>query len=199
MNISKLQRELGRQLRDFKYEVGDNGEVVFAGSGLQIGGVFSVENLTKGDGIQFAYNRVVTEGLNHIVNVILGAAAKISTWHLAPFAGNVTPQANLTAATFASTTTEFQFYTAATRSAFTPSGAAANGVLGNLSDRAEITIGGGGTAQTTIHGLGVISASGKAATTGTLLSAARLPSARTNLEVDDVIALGYQLTLTDAS
>lgn len=199
MNDSKLKRELGRQLREFKFEVGDKGELLFQGSGLQLGGIFSFENLTRGDGVVYAYNRVVLQGRNHILDVILGNAAKIATWHIAPFAGNVTPQDNLTAATFASTTTEFVFYEEVARQAFTESGTATGGVLGNLSDRAEIVVGGGGSPQDTIHGLGILSASGKGSTSGVLLSAARLPSARTNLQVGDNLALGYQLTLTDAS
>ena len=199
MNKSNLRRELGRQLRDFKYEIGDQGEVVFSESGLQIGGVFSVENLTKGDGVQYVYNRVVTQGLNHVLDVILGTVAKVTTWYLAPFAANVTPAASLTASNFHATTTEFTFYTDSERPAFAPTAAAATGVIGNLGSRAEITLGGGGTAQTTIHGLGVLSIAAKQSPAGVLLSAARLPSARSNLEPDDVIALGYQLTLSDAS
>ena len=186
MNIQK--EDLGRQLRDFGVPVVESdGEIVLAG-------LFVVENLTRPSGISVARNRVVTQGLSYMAGVAIGPTAKISTWYLAPFAGNVTPQANLTAANFNSTTTEFTNYDEGTRREFTP-GAVASGVIGNLSARAEITIGDG--AQDIIYGLGLISSSAKAGTAGTLMAAARLGSPRGDLQEGDVIALGYQLSVID--
>lgn len=191
---SQHQRELGRELRNFNYERSGLG-LFFPRQGLMISGVFEVENLTRG-GKSIAANLVVDQGLDYVAGVVLGSTSKISTWYIAPFAGNATPAANWTAANFDSNSTEFTSYTAATRPTFSP-GSVASGTIGNLSDRAEITVNDGG--QTTIYGVGILSASGKEATTGTLFSAARLASPRTGIQEDDVIALGYSLQATDAS
>jgi len=191
---SQLRRELNRELRDFNYENTDEG-LLFPRQGLQICGVFEVENLTQG-GKSVAANLVVNQGLDFVVGVALGSTSAIATWYLAPFAGNATPATGWTASNFDSNSTEFTNYTEGTRQAFSP-GSVASGAIGNLSSRAEITI--GSSAQDTIYGVGVISSSGKEATSGVLFSAARLSSARTGLLEDDVIALGYTLQASDAS
>lgn len=188
---TEMYRGLGASLRELA-ERRSNGDAL---SGVMAFGSFEVENLTRG-GKSVAHNLVTTQGLNHILDVVLGSTSAISTWYLAPFAGNATPAAGWTAANFDSNSTEFTNYTEAVRQTFSP-GSASGGVIGNLSSRAEITIGTPG--QDTIYGVGLLSASGKEATTGVLLSAARLASARTGLLEDDVIAIGYTLTLTDAS
>jgi len=170
-------------------------DVLIAQKNVVICGTFTIENLTRG-GISIARNTVTTQGLNHILDVVIGTTTAVNTWYLAPFAGNVTPNVSWTASSFDSNATEFTNYTEATRQTLVPS-AAASGVIGNLSSRAEITIGSG--AQDTIYGAGLLSASGKEATTGTLLAAARLATARTGLLEDDVIALGYTLTILNPS
>lgn len=185
------QGNLSRQLRDFGLPVED-------GEGtLVISGLFTLENLTRPSGISVARNRVVTEGLNYMAGVSIGSTSRITTWYLAPFAGNVTPQANLTAANFNSVTTEFTSYDEGARQEFTP-GSPAAGVIGNLSARAEITVADG--AQDVIYGLGVISASAKGGGSdsgATLFAAARFSSTRSGLLDGDVLALGYQLSVID--
>lgn len=195
MNKSKLYRELGRHVRNHNYEATSDG-ILFPQAGLVAQGVFEVENLTRGDGNTVAPNLVVTQGLNHVVAVILGGTSAVSTWYLAPFAGNVTPTAGWDASNFDSNATEFTNYDEASRQAFVDGGAS-GGAIDNLAARAEITIGSG--PQDTLHGVGLLSSAMKGGNQGVLMSAARLPSARTNLRVADVIALGYTYTVTDAS
>ncbi len=195
MNNSRLYRDLGRQIRDHKFE--DNGQgILFPQAGLLAKGIFEVENKTQG-GISIAPNLVVTEGLNHILAVVLGATSKVSTWYLAPFAGNVTPAASWTGEDFASDATEFTNYDEAARQEFTD-GAVSSGSIDNLSSRAEITVGSG--SQDEIYGVGLISSSVKNSNSASsvLMSAARLTSSRDNLQDGDVIALGYTFTVSDA-
>lgn len=173
----------------------DLAQAVKTSTGMIAFGSFEVENLTRG-GVSVAHNLVSSQGLNHILDVVLGSTSPESTWYLAPFAGNATPASGWTAANFDSNATEFTNYTEAVRQTYSPA-AASGGVITNAASQAEITIGSG--AQDTIYGVGLISASGKEATTGVLLAAARLSSARTGLLEDDVIALRYQLTIAPST
>lgn len=194
MNSNRIRRDLGRQIRDFKYETDGEGNVLLPQSGLLAYGVFDVENLTRG-GKSIAPNLVVTEGLNHILAVVLGATSKVSTWYLAPFAGNVTPSASWDASNFDANATEFTNYDEAARQEFVD-GSVSGGSINNLSSKAEITIAGG--AQDTIWGVGLLSSATKEGTAGVLLSAAKLASSRDSLQDGDTIALGYTFTVTDA-
>lgn len=193
MNDSRINKELQRGIRNFKYEQTETG-IFFPEAQIAVGGVFSVT--LNGQVVDEFHNLVVSQGLSHIVSVILGSASKIGTWYVAPFAGNATPANGWTAANFNSNATEFTNYTELTRRTFTP-GSESGGAINNLSARAEFTIGSG--VQDEIYGAGLISASAKEATTGVLLSAGRLPSPRQNLQEGDVLGIGYSFTATDAS
>lgn len=188
---SRLKRELRRQLRDFKYETGLG--VIRFQNGLVAAGAFTFS--VNGGPEVVTPNLVVEEGRNHMLNVELGGTVKIPTWYLAPFAGNVTPADNWTAANFAANSTEFTNYAETSRQEFTSNTATAS-VISNLAARAEITVGAG--PQTTIWGAGLISSATKSGTSGVLFSASRLSNARDNLQENDVIAIGYSFTLADA-
>lgn len=201
MNRNKLSRFLGQQIRDHRFETDDVGAIRFQDAGLMAYGVFEVENLTRG-GKSIAPNLVVTEGLNHILAVTLGATAKTATWYLAPFAGNVTPAATWTAAgsgtDFATNASEFINYDETARPEFID-GAVSAGSIDNLASKAEITIGADTATQDTIWGVGLLSSAVKnSSSSGVLLSAAKLASSRANLLDGDVIALGYTFTVSDA-
>ena len=148
-------------------------------------------------------NLVTDEGLNHILNISLGSTPKPAGYYLALFGGSATPAANWTAASFAATAGEIvsptEGYTAATRPLWQPS-AADRGAIGNigagggdLSQAAKVTI---ATASSlNVTGIGLLTASGKGAQTGVLVSAAKMPIPRT-LQNGDVFYIGYRLTLT---
>lgn len=148
------------------------------------------------DGYVFTRNRVVNEGLNHLLNAGVLGTGTISTWYLAPFAANVTPAATLTAATYAATVTEFTNYDEVARPVWTADGSATALVLENAVDPALFTIGAG--LQTTIYGGGLVSASAKSATTGTLLAAAKLPTGLTGLAEGFEVRLKYRLTASSS-
>lgn len=144
------------------------------------------------DGYAWGKNRVVDQGLNYIMNAALRGEGVLNTFYIAPFAAAVTPAANLTAATFNSTLTEFTNYDEANRVAWVTDAAATTLVLINNTTPALFTIGAGG--QTTINGAGLLSANGKSATTGTLVAAARLGTALTGLADDFEVRLKYRIT-----
>ena len=143
-------------------------------------------------------NRVVNQGLNYALNAALLGQGTNSNWYIAPFAANVNPAANVTAANFASTLTEFTNYTQGTRPAWNADGAATAMELINDASPALITVGSG--AQTSIYGAGLISTSGKGATSGILFSAGLLQAAALlNLAAGFEVRLKYRLTASSAS
>lgn len=148
-------------------------------------------------GFVWTPNRVVDQGLNYLLNAALRGEGVISAWFVAPFAANVTPAANTTAANFASTLTEFTNYTEANRVAWASDAAATTLELINDAAPALFTIGAGG--QATIYGAGLLSQSAKSSTAGTLFSAGKLPTALTGLAAGFEVRLKYRLRASSAS
>lgn len=183
--------ELARAIRNHQWEATEDGRVVVPSmSSLCIGGAF--EARLNGEGIDIGPNLIPTEGLNHVLNVILGATAKISNWYVAPFKGNATPAAGWTAANFTSNSTEAVAadYTEGSRRPLTM-GSAAGGVISNSASKATFTFAG----SLTVYGFGILSVQAAEATTGTLFAAARLGTARA-VVATDVLDVQYTLTLT---
>lgn len=119
------------------------------------------------------HNLMPTEGLNHMLSVMLAGGAQVGTWYLGLFEGNYTPVAGDTAATFPASATETTTYVEATRVAFTP-GAIAGGAANNSAARAEFT----SNSNKTVYGAFMVSASGKGAASGVLLSAAKFSTTK---------------------
>ncbi len=194
-DLQKHRGEVLRALANHKYEINDDGGILLlAGINAMPMGVFDVEHRRAGDLIArvAGSNIIPTEGLNHILNVVLAGSLQSLSWHVSLFEGNVTPAATLTAATYTATTTECTAYDAATRVAFTP-GASTAGVIDNAASRAVFTM----NATKTVYGGGLLTASAKSATTGSLLAAARFSAAR-NVAAGDELSVKYTLTLTSA-
>lgn len=141
-------------------------------------------------------NRVVNQGLNYILNAALRGEGTISSWYIAPFAANVTPAANLTAANFASTQTEFTNYDEPNRVAWITDAAASAQELINNTSPAVFTIGSG--VQTTIYGAGLLSTQAKSATSGTLVAAGLLPSGLTGLAEGYEVRIRYRITASSS-
>jgi hypothetical protein len=186
--INKLtgrdQSALRRAVAAMKFERYEYGLFV-PDLGLQVGGFFSVSVNDGPD--EIAPNRVVNEGLNHLLGVVLGGSAQIASWYVALFSGNVTPQATWTAANFVAQATEFVNYDEATRRNFTPA-APASQSISNTASKAVFTASAGGGA---VYGAAIISAPGKSAVTGTLFSAARFTTTPKNLDAADVLNVAY--------
>ncbi|WPG35305.1 hypothetical protein [Variovorax sp. EBFNA2] len=117
------------------------------------------------------HNKVPTEGLNHMAAVIFKNGAQVGTWFIAPFEGDFTPTDADTAATIAAASQESTAYDAVARLEFIE-GAVAAGAVDNTANKAEFVF----NATKTIRGVFLVSASPKAATTGTLISVVRFAS-----------------------
>ena len=194
-DLMKHRGEVLRALANHKYDITDDGSILL-GAGINAipMGVFDVDHRRGGDLIArvAGSNVIPTEGLNHILSIVVAGGSQVLTWYMALFEGNVTPGASLTAAMFTATTTECTAYDEAARVAFNE-GAAAAGVIDNAANRAIFTM----NATKTVYGGALLSASAKSATTGSLLAAARFATPR-NVVDDDELSVRYTLTLTSA-
>lgn len=194
-DLMKHRGEVLRALANHKYDITDDGSILL-GAGINAipMGVFDVDHRRGGDLIArvAGSNIIPTEGLNHILSIVVAGGSQVLTWYMALFEGNVTPGASLTAATFTATTTECTAYTESTRVAF-QEGTPATGVIDNASNRAIFTM----NATKTVYGGALLSASAKSATTGSLLAAARFATPR-NVVAGDELSVRYTLTLTSA-
>lgn len=137
-------------------------------------------------------NIIPTQGLDHILNVILHGGTQVNPWYYALYTGATVPAAGLTGATFAATQTEFTGYDETTRVAFNE-GASSGGVIDNAANRAVFTI----NATATIRGGALLSASGKGANGAgdQLLACSAFPASRAVVD-DDELAGKYTLTIT---
>lgn len=113
-------------------------------------------------------NLVPTEGLNHVVDVVIRRGTQATGWYIGLFEGNYTPSMTDTASTFPIQAVECTAYAPASRPAFTY-GALGNGMVDNTNARAEFTF----TAGKTVYGAFLAPAGSKGAPTAPLLSAAR--------------------------
>lgn len=138
-------------------------------------------------------NIVTNEGMNFLLNAMVGAVAGISSWYIAPFTDNETPVVTTTAATFPAGLTEFTAYTSATRVAWAKDTVASQAVA-NEAVRASFTINGGGG---TVSGAALTSLSTKSGTTGTLF-AYSLFSAQRVLVAADVLTVRYTISCSSS-
>lgn len=130
-------------------------------------------------------NIVVNEGLNSLLGVYFNAATQITQWYCAPFEGNYTPVAGVTAATITSASTECTAYDEATRVAYNEAAPASQSIT-NSASKATFTF----NATKTIYGAFLISNNTKSGTTGTLFSAARFGTSK-NVVAADQLLLTY--------
>jgi hypothetical protein len=120
-----------------------------------------------------APNLVPTEGLNHLLDVVLHGAEQYPAWYVALFEGNYTPTFDVTADTFAQLATECTAYQGAGRLEFKEA-PAVGGATSNAANLSTFTF----TADKTVYGAALLSASGKNSRAGKLLSIARFPQPR---------------------
>lgn len=194
-DLMRHRGEILRALANHKYEAnGEGGVLLNTGLTITPMGVFDTVCRRGGEVIwhDLASNLVVTQGLDHILSVVLNGGSQVTTWYVAPFEANYTPVAGLTAATFTASATECTAYDESTRVAYVEA-APSGGVITNSASRAVFTI----NASKTLYGAALLSASAKSSTSGTLLAAARFSSSRAVVDNDEV-ACAYSLTLTSS-
>jgi len=135
-------------------------------------------------------NLVVNEGLNSLLNVQLGAGTQIGTWYLGLFQGNYTPVATDTASVIAANSTEASGYTAGARQPWVQAGASGQSIT-NTASRASFTF--NYVSATSIYGAFLVSTATINGTSGTLFSAARFSTAKSVINLDQLL-LTYTFT-----
>lgn len=190
-----LAKDIRRAIRTNKYELSEEGVFIPGANGYG-NGVFI--EYVNGQEAGINKNRLVDQGLVHLLNVVLGGEAKQAAWYVPLFSGNVSVAANWTAATFASQASEIvsttEGYAGANRPTWTGS-AATTPTMNNNAAPALYTI---ATAATlTVRGAALISSQARGATTGVLWAASRFANDR-QLQNGDEYGIKYSTTFTSA-
>ena len=138
------------------------------------GFVWTIEAVKDGVVIdrEVQHNLIPTEGLNYLISSALKGGTPYTSFYVALYSGNYTPQLTDTAATFPASATECTNYTQSTRQALTL-GTVANGQVDNTASTASFT---GGVNGTLVNGGFITAASAKGATTSVLVSAVQFSS-----------------------
>lgn len=197
IDLKKNAREIGRHLRNGSYELTEGGVLIKGGMNALCNGIF--QDTLYRDGAadaQISPNRVVDEGLIHILNAVFAGSAQITAWYIGLFSGNVNPQADWKASNIVANATELTGYTPAQRPAFTVA-AATTPSIGNAASEASFAFDANG--PYTARGAFLISASAKGSTSGVLMAATRFSTDRTGLNSPDLLGVRYTLTAQDAA
>ena len=137
-------------------------------------------------------NLVPTQGLNHILDVVLKQGTPIPAWYVGVYEGDYTPVAGDTAATFPGLATEISAYAETTRPLVSFSAPSA-GASSNSASRAEFSF----NAIKTVRGGFVSSVNGKGSTSGLLLSAVKLTTPKA-MDAESILLVTVGITLTSS-
>ena len=194
INLKKNAREIGRHLRNRKWEQTPGGILIDRGgmNALMNGAFIDTMN---GEDPQLSPNLVVDQGLIHVLNTVFAGTAQVTQWYIGLFSGNVTPQPNWTAANVVANATELTGYAPSTRPGFTVAPVSAPS-LGNTGSEANFAFDASG--PYTARGAFLISVSNKGSTTGVLMAATRFAADRAGLNSPDELGVRYVLTAADA-
>ena len=194
--MRKLHKELLGEIGKDRFDVTESG-IYFPRAGVLAKGEY-FDRVNGGEWEKAGNNLVTAEGITHILNVALGAKAKPAGHFIALFGGSATPQANWKASNFTEVAAEIvsltEGYTSPTRPVWTPPDTATNSI-DNMDSAARVTI--ATASQLSVTGAAVLTASGKGATTGVLISAFKYAVQRT-FQDGDVYDIGYRFSLTSA-
>lgn len=190
--------EIASAIRRHRFERTESGiyltdSRVFVGGALRVRDFKDFEELHAIDA-----NTLLTQGLTHAANSLFvptGGYAQITAWYVAPYSGDYTPDAGLTAATFKDTATEFIAYTATTRLALVFPAAATTPVASSNEVQMTFNASGG---PFDVYGAALLSASAKSATTGKGFAAIRMDNPRLGMANSDKLGFQYVFTATDA-
>ena len=175
-----------------RFEQTEDG-IYFPRSRMLAQGVFSVNK--RGEPVEYSRNLVVDEGLNYLLSAaVIGGG--IANWYIALYSGNVTVLSSWTSANFDANATEWVAYTqpGGVTHPLWDKGAVSSGAADSFSAKAEFT----STADTqVVYGAALMSGATRPtpAAGGTLIAASNFPSVK-NLDTDEVLDVGYGLTLT---
>lgn len=197
IDLTKNAREIGRHLRNGSYELSEGGVLIKGGMNALCNGIFADTLYRDGAAdTQMSPNKVVDEGLIHILNTIFAGGSQITAWYIGLFSGNVNPQADWKGSNIVANATEITGYAPAQRPAFTVA-AATTPSISNAASEASFAFDGSG--PYTARGAFLVSASAKGSTSGVLMAATRFASDRTGLTSPDLLGVRYTLTAQDAA
>ncbi|HEY3434231.1 MAG TPA: hypothetical protein VGK41_01125 [Solirubrobacterales bacterium] len=196
IDVKKHAREIGRHLRNRKFEQTEGGILIRGGMNALMNGAFRDTLYREGEApdSQLSPNLVVDQGLIHVLNAVFAAQAQITAWYIGLFSGNVTPQSGWTGANIVANATEVTGYADARKlydvdPTATPS-------ISNASSEALFEFDSSG--PYTVRGAFLAQASAKGATTGALMACTRFASDRTGLNSPDKLGVQYVITAADA-
>lgn len=191
--MTTLRKELAADLSRETYDVTEQG-IYFPRQGVLARGEY-FDRINGGEWSR-TKNKIVVEGLAHILNVALGSTAKPAGYFLALFSGAAAPADNWTAASFAASASEIvsltEGYTSPTRPAWT-SANTNTGSIDNMAAVATVTIATAG--QLNVTGAAMLTNNTRGGTTGALVSATKYAAARV-FQNGDTYDIGYRLSLT---
>ncbi|NVM91072.1 hypothetical protein FHT32_004736 [Variovorax sp. SG517] len=191
--MTTLRKELAADLNRETYDVTEQG-IYFPRQGVLAQGEY-FDRINGGEWSR-TKNKIVIEGLAHILNVALGSTAKPAGYFLALFSGAAAPADNWTAANFAASASEIvsltEGYTSPTRPAWT-SANTSTGSIDNMAAVATVTIATAG--QLNVTGAAMLTNNTRGGTTGALVSATKYAAARV-FQNGDTYDIGYRLSLT---
>ena len=193
--MTATKQQLAQAMQAGAYQETDEG-IYFPQHGITAKGEY-YDRINEGEWSR-TENLIPTEGLAYILNVALGTTPKPASYHLALFSAAAQPQANWTAASFASTASEIvsmtEGYSSATRPTWTPTNTATNSIdnmaTGNVAKVAIKT-----ASSLTVQGAAMLTSSSKGGTTGALISASKYASPRV-FQDGDTYEIGYRISLT---
>lgn len=171
-------------------------------NGLSAGGHFIVECFDKDGNFKWedtAENAVTGVGLDHILNIVLGAGTQITTWYI-----GLVDNAGFTA--FASGDTSASHsgwseaagsdYSQSTRPSWSPS--TSSGGAGSVSNSSTVNFSMTNSSSLTIKGLFLISDNTKAGTSGVLFSTAAFTSGTQATNSGDTLKITYTVSATSS-
>lgn len=189
-----LAIELLGDLKADRFDVSASG-VYFPRQSVNFAGKY---RCTDADGnVAEHHNLVTKEGLLHLLNVSMGNTPKPSKYYIALFSGSAAPAPNWTAANFNAVASEIvsmsEGYTLATRIPCEYENASADTHIDNYGREVEVTF--ATAASINVTGAALLTASGKGATTGTLVSASLYPAPYTFMN-GNTFKAGYRLEMS---
>lgn len=191
---ANLRRELAHAIHRERYDLTDAG-IYFPRQGVLASGEY-FGRVNGGAWEKEGDNLIVTEGLAHMLNVALGAKAKVASYHIALFSGAAAPASNWTAASFAAAAGEIvsqsEGFTSAVRPTWTPAETTTNSI-DNVASAALVTI--ATASELNVTGCALLTSSVRGGTTGVLVSASKYAAAR-KFQNGDAYEIGYRLSLT---
>ena len=193
-NILRHINEFRRYLRNFKYEVTDEG-IYFAKAGALVRGTY--EHWVAGSESELVqdHNLITNEGLSHFLDVALVAGTALDPWYIALHSGTGNPTADTTAFNYNSTLNEItsptEGYSEAARQQWQGDAVdTVNTEVVNDTTPAVFTI---ATASSlAVNGAALLSESPKGSTSGVLVSAVKFATTR-NLSNGDEFNVKYKV------